>query len=168
MQLSQTLNDAFNTQIQLEYASMYAYEQLAASCHVQNYTGFAHWMRVQASEERVHALKFTDFVLDRGGSVRLQGIAAPQSDLSTPLAVFEASLAHEQIVSAAIEALYEKVTTEKDFASYPLLQWFMNEQIEEESSVNLVVHRLRMAEGNPASLLMLDHELGTRVAGAVE
>jgi ferritin len=117
---------------------------------------------VQAAEEHAHALKFTDFLLDRGGVLVLDAVAAPATGFATPLAAFEAALAHEQRVSAAIQQLYEKANAENDFASYPLLQWFMGEQIEEESSVDLIVERLRMAGDNPGAILMLDSELGAR------
>ncbi len=162
MKLGDDLVRAYNEQIRIEYESMYAYEQMSAHFHNRNLTGFASWMRVQAREEHSHALKFTDFVLDRGGAVTLQAIAAPSEQFTSPLSVFGAALRHEEFVSAAIEQLYSLATEARDFASYPLLQWFVNEQIEEESTVGLVVERLRMAGDDPSSLLMLDRELGTR------
>ena len=162
MKLSESLAGAYNDQIRLEYESMYAYAQLSNWFHARNFPGFAHWMREQAAEEHAHALKFTDFVLDRGGEVRLQPVAAPHAEFASPLAAFEAALAHEQAVSAAIQALYSRATEESDYASFPLLQWFVGEQIEEESTVGLIVERVRMAGDNPATLLMLDRELGER------
>lgn len=162
MRLSQTLQDAYNEQINLEYESMYAYAQMSAYCTRENFPGFAHWMRIQAAEEHGHALKFTDFVLDRGGAVILQAVAAPASSFASPLAAFEAALGHEQRVSAAIQGLFAKANGEQDFGSFPLLQWFIAEQIEEESSVDLIVERLRMAGDSPSAILMLDTELATR------
>ncbi len=168
MKLGEDLVRAYNDQIRIEYESMYAYEQMSAYFHNRNLTGFASWMRVQAREEHSHALKFTDFVLDRGGMVTLQAVAAPAESFTTPLSVFEAALHHEEFVSAAIERLYSLATEGHDFASYPLLQWFVNEQIEEESTVGLIVERLRMAGDDPSSLLILDRELGTRREEAAE
>jgi ferritin len=165
MKLNQALEQAYNDQIRLEYESMYAYAQLSAHFHARNYPGFASWMRIQAAEEHTHALKFTDFVLERDGNVILQPIAAPEPGFSTPLAAFEAALAHEQRVSAAIQQLYAKAAADNDYASFPLLQWFIGEQIEEESSVSLIVERLRMAGDSPTALLMLDRELGARQPG---
>ncbi|MDA0301113.1 MAG: ferritin [Chloroflexi bacterium] len=165
MKLSGTMQAAFNEQIRLEYESMYAYQQMSAFCHEQNLQGFGLWMRAQAAEELTHALKFTDFVLDRGSSVQLKDVPASSATFTTPLSVFEAALGHEQRVSAAIEALYRQAVQESDFASQPLLQWFINEQIEEESSVGLIVERIRMAGDNGAALLMLDRELGARGSG---
>jgi len=162
VKFSDELVRAYNDQIRIEYESMYAYEQMSAYFHNRNLTGFASWMRVQAREEHMHALKFTDFVLDRGGVVTLQAIATPAEEFTTPLSVFEAALRHEEYVSAAIERLYSLAAEARDFASYPLLQWFVSEQIEEESSVGLIVEQLRMAGNDPSSLLMLDRELGGR------
>ncbi|MGE0227591.1 MAG: ferritin [Dehalococcoidia bacterium] len=162
MKLSPALQQAYNDQINLEYASMYAYAQLSAYCAERNLPGFAHWMRVQASEEHEHALKFTDFLLDRGGSLTLQPIAAPSTGFNSALEAFELALAHEEHVSAAIQALYTSAEAERDYASYPLLQWFIAEQIEEESSVGLIVERLRMAGDNSSAVLMLDRELAAR------
>jgi len=162
VKLNSTLETAFNDQIRLEYESMYAYAQMSAYFHERNLQGFGQWMRAQAAEEHAHALKFTDFVLDRGGSVQLKDVPAPTATFTTPLSVFEAALGHEQRVSAAIANLYQQAVAESDFASYPLLQWFINEQIEEESSVGLIVERIRMAGENGAALLMLDRELGAR------
>jgi ferritin len=164
MHFSPTLVAAFNDQIRLEYESMYAYAQMSAYCTGRNLAGFGHWMRQQAAEELTHALKFTDFVLDRGGTVTLQPIKAPVAEFVSAFAVFEASLAHERHVSASIEALYATATQEQDFPSYPMLQWFMSEQIEEESTVGLIVERLRLAGDNSVALLMLDRELGQRAA----
>lgn len=162
MKLSQALQQAFNDQVNLEYASMYAYEQLSAFCAERNLPGFAHWMRAQAAEELQHARRFTDFLLDRGGSVTLQAVPAPASGIDSALAAFEDALSHEQQVSAAIQDLYRMAEAEKDYASYPLLQWFITEQIEEESSVGLIVERLRMAADNSSAVLMLDRELAAR------
>ena len=162
MKLSPVLQQAYNDQINLEYTSMYAYAQLSAYCSEHNLPGFSHWMRVQAAAEHQHVLKFTDFLLDRGGSLSLQPIAAPAADFASPLAAFEVALAHEQHVSAAIQDLYTKAEAERDYASYPLLQWFIAEQIEEESSVGLIVERLRMAGENSSAILMLDRELAAR------
>lgn len=172
MKLSDGLVTAFNDQIRIEYESMYAYEQMSAFFHNQNLAGFAAWMRAQAREEHAHALRFTDFVLDRGGTVTLQTIAAPTEQFTTPLSVFEAALRHEESVSAAIERLYATATDARDFASYPLLQWFVSEQIEEESTVGLIVEQIRLAADSPTALLMLDRELGQRqpapAAGAAD
>ncbi|MGZ5382567.1 MAG: ferritin [Acidimicrobiia bacterium] len=164
--MTSELQDAYNDQITLEFASSYAYLQMAAFFEDANLPGFANWMRQQAEEERLHAMKFFDFVLDRGNHVELRVILAPSSDYTSPLSVFEASLAQEQKVTAAIHALYGQATASKDYESLPLLHWFINEQIEEESTVSELIDQIAMAGDNGAALLLLDRELGTRAPGA--
>lgn len=164
--MSPKLQDAYNDQITLEFASSYAYLQMAAFLDDANLPGFANWMRQQAEEERVHAMKFFDFVLDRGNQVELRSIPAPSSDYTSPLSAFEASLAHEQKVTASIHNLYGQATNENDFESLPLLHWFITEQVEEEATVSELIEQIAMAGDNGAALLLLDRELGTRLPGA--
>lgn len=166
MHLSAKLETAFNDQIHLEFESAYVYLQLGADFEARNLHGFAHWMRAQSQEEWGHAMKFTTFVLDRGGSVRLQAIAAPESGFASPLAAFERALAHEQRVSKAIHDLYASALAESDFASLPLLQWFVDEQVEEERMVGDIVERLKMIGEDPTGLLFVDRELGSRTASS--
>lgn len=162
MALSDTLATSFNDQIRLEFESMYVYLQMTAHFEAENLTGFASWMRGQADEERLHAMKFFDFVLDRGNSVDLRAIDAPTVGGSSPLAVVEQALEHEQQVTAAIHDLYGQAVSESDYASYPLLQWFISEQIEEEATVSQIVERVRRAAEDPSALLIIDQELGAR------
>lgn len=164
MRLSQTLEAAFNQQILIEFESVYAYLQMEADLEVLNWPGFARWMQLQSQEEWMHANKFTQFVLARGGRVQLEPLSRPQSGFRTPLEAFEKALEHERKVSASIHALYTKVLAENDFASLPLLQWFVNEQVEEEDMVGKIVDRLRAVGDNVTGLLFLDRELGTRAA----
>jgi ferritin len=121
-------------------------------------------MRAQAEEERTHALKFFDFVLDRGNEVTLGTIDAPGGAPKSALEAFEIALGHEKKVTASIASLLEFAQSENDAASYPLLQWFMTEQVEEEASVGAIVDQLRFARDNPAAILMLDREHATRPA----
>lgn len=164
MAMSKELQDAYNDQITLEFASSYAYLQMAAFFEDANLPGFAYWMRMQADEERTHAMKFFDFVLDRGNQVELRAVEAPTAAFTTPLSVFRASLGHEQKVSAAIRALYARAVEENDYESFALLQWFIDEQVEEESTVSKLIEQLTMAGDNGAALLLLDRELGSRSA----
>lgn len=164
--MSPKLQDAYNDQITLEFASSYAYLQMAAFLDDANLPGFANWMRQQAEEERVHAMKFFDFVLDRGNQIELRSIPAPSSDYTSPLSAFEASLAHEQKVTASIHDLYSQANDESDFESLPLLHWFITEQVEEEATVSELIEQIAMAGDNGAALLLLDRELGTRLPEA--
>lgn len=166
--LSDRLLDAYNDQITLELASSHAYLQLAAYFSDQSLTGFESWMRAQSEEERMHALKFFDFVLSRGRSVTLGPIDAPDGPPSSPLAAFEIALEHERKVTAAIGRLFELAQAEGDAASYPLLQWFLEEQVEEEDAVNSIVDQLRFAGDNPAAVLMLDREHAGRPSAGLD
>lgn len=156
MQLSPSLTQAYNDQVQLEFESSFAYLQMGADFELRSLPGMATWMRLQSQEEHLHAMKFIQFVLDRGGKLQL----APTPD--TVVATFEAALAHERRVTRAIHDLYAKALEEHDFASLPLLQWFVNEQVEEEATVSTILERLRMVGDDRTGLLFLDRELGQR------
>jgi ferritin len=162
MALSDELDEAFNDQIRLEFESMYVYLQMAAHFETVDLVGFASWMRLQAEEERAHAMKFFDFVIDRGSEVRLRALDAPKIDTSSPLAVVEQALEHEKTVTASIHRLYQLADGESDYASFPLLQWFISEQVEEEATVSHIVERVRRAGDDQSAILLLDNELGAR------
>jgi ferritin len=169
MGLDASLEQALNDQITLEYASAYAYTAFGAWLDAESLPGMASWMAAQAAEELTHAQKFARFVLDRGNRVRLGAITAPRDAFESPLEVFELALAHEQKVTAAINALYAAAVDAKDYASLPLLDWFVDEQVEEESTVQQIIDDLRRAGSEGHALLMIDRELGTRTtAGAAE
>jgi ferritin len=129
----------------------------------QNLDGFANWMDAQGKEERFHAMKFFNYVLERGGKVELQAIAQPAIDFGSPLKAFTASLAHEQFVTKSINDLMDLAIKEKDHATRGFLQWFVDEQVEEEAAADKIVHRLKLIGDNPHALYMLDNELGQRV-----
>lgn len=167
MKLSPTLAAAFNDQILLEFESVYAYLQLAADFEEENWTGFASWMNVQSQEEWMHATKFTNYVLQRGNGVKLQPLSAPSYGFPSPLAAFERALEHEKKVSQAIHKLYGMAIAENDYSSLPVLQWFVNEQVEEEDSVGRIVERLRKVKDDNTGLLFIDRELGVRGPASV-
>ena len=160
--LSKTIQDAMNEQIKNELYSAYLYLSMSAYCEAANLPGFAHWMRMQAQEEEAHAMKFYDFIHERGGRVVLQAIDQPPVEFPSPLAVFEQTLEHEQKVTAMIHDLYALAVQEKDYASQVFLQWFVTEQVEEEDSATQIVETLKMVEDKSHALLMLDRELGGR------
>lgn len=161
--LSPKLQEALNDQINAEYYSSYLYLSMAAYCERINLKGFANWFRVQSQEEMVHVMKFFQYVLDRGGEVKLTAIAGPPTRWDSPRAVFEATLAHEQHVSQRINKLVDLAIAESDHATNALLQWFVNEQVEEEASADAILQQLRLAGDTPAALFMIDRELGQRV-----
>lgn len=158
--LTPELEQALNDQLNREYYSSYLYLSMAAHFEAAGFPGFASWMRAQADEEHVHAMKFFDFLNDRGGRVRLQLVAEPPAEFGTPLQVFEASLEHERFITSSIETLYEQA----DRATQAFLDWFLTEQVEEEKSVGELVDAFRLAADSGPALLLLDRELGTRRA----
>jgi ferritin len=162
--LSKKLQDAMNEQIKNELYSAYLYLSMSAYCEAANLPGFGHWMRMQAQEEEAHAMKFYDFIHERGGRVVLQAIDQPPVEFPSPLAVFEQTLEHEQKVTGMIHDLYTLAVEEKDYASQAFLQWFVMEQVEEEDSASQILETLKMIGDKGHALLMLDRELGKRGA----
>jgi ferritin len=163
--LSKSLQDAINNQINLELYSAYIYLSMSAHFEGENLGGFANWMRVQYQEETGHAMKFFKHVYDRGGKVLLKAIAQPAAKFKTPLDVFHIVLEHEQKVTASINKLYEFAVKEKDYASQTFLQWYINEQVEEEKNATDIINMLDMIGTTPISLMMADKQLGERKAG---
>ncbi len=164
MKLSADLEAAFNEQITLEFESSIAYRQLAVEMDVRDLPGMAAWLRIQADEEIVHAHKFIDHLVDRDNHARIGAIAAPATDIDSVPACFQAALAHEEKVSEAIRELYRRTESAGDLDSRPLLNWFVDEQIEEESTVREILGRLALIGDDGLGLLKLDEELGARGA----
>jgi ferritin len=160
--LSKSLQDAINEQINLELSSAYVYLSMSAHFEADNLSGFATWMRVQYNEETGHAMKFFKYMYDRGGKVFLKTIQQPSTKFKSPLDVFKLVLEHEQKVTASINKLYELALKEKDYASQSFLQWFINEQVEEEKNATDIINMLEMIGFTPISLMMADRQLGAR------
>jgi ferritin len=161
--LSQKMQDALNAQINAEYYSSYLYLSMAAHAEAVNLKGFGNWLRVQAQEEMFHATKFFDFVLERGGRVELGPIEGPPTSWESPLAMFEATLQHEQHVTGLINGLVDLARSESDHATDNFLQWFVAEQVEEEASADEILRQLKLMQDAPGGLFMLDRELAQRV-----
>jgi ferritin len=166
MKMPDDLAKAFNAQITMELASSVAYLQMSAHFERENLTGMASWMRMQSQEEKEHADRFIDFVLDRGNTVEIGVIDAPPSSFDSVATVFEAALAHERTVTQSIHDLYRLASDQGDLASFPLLQWFINEQNEEEATVETILERIRLAGAESSAVLLLDTELGGRSSAA--
>ncbi len=162
MALTPELESAFNDQVTLELASAHQYLALSAWLEGEGLPGMAHWMRLQSGEENEHAMKFYRFLVDRGVNVVLGPLPQPQSEFENVVEVFKASLAAEHRVTAAINNLYAMATDARDFASFPLLDWFVDEQVEEEATVQQIIDDLERTADNGHGLLMLDRELGGR------
>jgi ferritin len=156
--LSTELEQALNDQLNREAYSSYLYLAMAAHLEAGGYPGLAGWMRAQADEEHEHAMRFFDYVCDRGGRVRLQAVAEPPVDFGTPLQVFEASLDHERFITRSIDALYDGA----DRSTQAFLDWFLTEQVEEEKTVGQIVEAMRLAGDSGPALLLMDRELSAR------
>ncbi len=161
--LTKTMNQALNDQIKWEMYSSYLYLSMCAYFSEQGLNGFAQWMRVQAQEELFHAMKFYDYVLERGGSVELQPLDAPTKDWESAIKVLEHTLEHERLVTKRINDLVDQAMADRDHATNIFLQWFVSEQVEEEDSVSQALDKLRLVGGQGGGLFFLDKELGTRV-----
>jgi ferritin len=160
--ISDVMQKAINEQINAEFYSAYMYLSMAAYFEAKNLPGFARWLRVQFNEEQVHAVKFYDYLVDRGGRVELGAIAKPPVEWEGNLEAFQAVLEHEQKVTGLINKLYEVALKQKDYATQVLLQWFINEQVEEEKNACDIVEQLLLIDAHGTAVLMLDHQLGKR------
>jgi ferritin len=161
--IGKKMEQALNDQVNAELFSAYLYLAMEAYFQDANLGGFAKWMRAQTQEEVVHAMKIYDFINERGGRVTLQTIEKPQTKWKSPLEAFEAAYGHEQMITGRINDLVDLAIKEKDHAANSFLQWFVNEQVEEETSVDEVVQMLKRAEDAPGAMFMIDRELGQRV-----
>jgi len=161
--LSENMEKALNKQINAELYSSYLYLSMAAYFHSVGLDGFANWMRAQAKEEDVHAMKIFDYVNERGARVVLAEIEGPKTTWSSAVEVFEETLSHEQKVTALINGLVDLAKKESDHATDNFLQWFVAEQVEEEASADEVLNKVKLVGGEGNGIYMLDKELGARV-----
>ena len=161
--ISKKMVKALNEQVNAELFSAYLYLSMEAYFKSLNLNGFANWMKVQTQEEVAHAMKIYEFINERGGRITLKAIDGPETEWDSPLTVFKAIYEHEQKVTGLINNLVNLAIEEKDHATNTFLQWFVNEQVEEESSANEKVQQLKMMEKAPGGMFMLDRELGQRV-----
>lgn len=154
--------DAVNEQIRAEFASAYLYLAMAADFEDRGLSGFSHWLRAQWREEEEHAMKFFDFLLDRGQRVELRGLDEPGTEFGSALEAFKQVLEHEQDITRRIYELFELARNEKDYPLETFLHWFINEQVEEESSAQAIVDRLEIIGDSRAELFILDRDLLNR------
>jgi ferritin len=161
--LDKKMQKALNKQMHFEFYSAYIYLAMSAKFNDLGLAGGANWMRIQYQEETVHALKFFDYISERGGDVALLDIAAHPKDWTTPLAMFEYALAHERKVTSNINELVDLALLLKDHATNNFLQWFVAEQVEEEATADDMCTKLRLIEGAAGGLYEIDKDLATRV-----
>ncbi len=160
--ISQKLQDAFNYQINRELFSEYYYLSMASYFSSVGLSGFENFFLVQVEEERFHAMKMYKFLNEKGGKVTLQTIEQPRVEFKSPLEVFELAYDHEKLVSKLINDLMDLAISENDHAAKNHLNWFVDEQVEEEDSMETIVNKLKLIDGEGYGLLMLDNELGQR------
>jgi ferritin len=160
--ISKKMEKAINEQINAELFSGYLYLSMATYFDSINFPGFSNWMKVQAKEEYKHAMKFYGHVADRLGTVTLKAIEGPKTSWKSPLDAFEDVFKHEEVVTGLINKLVEIAAQEKDNAVSVLLQWFVNEQVEEEKSADEIVQILKRIKDSAQGLIMLDRELAKR------
>jgi ferritin len=163
--LSSTMQNALNVQINKEQFSSQLYLAMSAHLSSRNFMGFAHWLRIQAEEETAHAMKLLDFVLERCGTLNLKPIAAPPSDFNGVIQLFELALTHEQENTASIHSLFETARAERDFPSEITLQWYVTEQVREESVISAIVEHLRAVGDQGGAIWYLDHRMSKRQRG---
>ncbi len=161
--LSKKMEQALNGQLNAELYSAYLYLSMEACLQAADLPGFANWMCIQTKEEQFHARKFYDYINERGARVTLAEIEAPPKEWDSPLAIFEAALAHEQKVTGLINELVNLAIEEKDHAADSFLRWFVDEQVEEEDTASTIVGQLKLIKESPQSLFLMDKELGQRV-----
>lgn len=161
--ISPKIQDAINAQINAEFWSAYLYLAMGMHFEAEGRNGMANWFRIQFKEEQAHAEIFINYLLSRGGRVELKAIEAVPTTWESPLAAFEATLAHEEKVTSLINEIYALAEQEHDYATRGKLDWFVSEQVEEEETANQLVDRLKLIGNDNLALYMLDQELATRV-----
>ena len=161
--IKKTVEVALNEQINAEFKSAYLYLSMSDYFLSTGLSGCANWMRVQYQEELAHATRFFDYVNERGGKVELSPINEVQVDFSGIVDVFEKTLEHEQVVTAMIDRLMDISIQESDHATKSFLQWFVDEQVEEEANVGQILNNLTLIKGEGQGLLMMDREMQTRL-----
>ena len=162
--ISTRIQEALSEQLNREFYSAYLYLAMSAYCSNSDFNGAANWLELQYEEEIVHATRIYRYLVEQGVHVQLAQIDAPPSEFGSLLDVFKASLAHEQAMSARLNELSDLALAAKDHATYNLLQWFVNEQVEEEATLNGIIAKIRLVKDDGYGLLMIDNELGARVA----
>lgn len=161
--ISEKLQEAINNQINKEFFSEYLYLSMAAYAEKENLDGFANFFYVQTQEEHFHGMKFFRFLLERGGTAKLQTMEGPQTTFKSMTEVFDLTLKHERIVSKSVNDLMDLAIKENDHAVKGFLQWFVDEQVEEEATAEKILSKVKMIGDNGPGILMLDKELATRV-----
>jgi ferritin len=159
---SKKMMDSLNNHLNEELYSSYLYLSMSAYFENKNLKGFANWFKIQSQEEYGHGMKFYSFIQQVGGKVALKAIKAPKTNWKSFMEVFAETLAHEKHITGLINKLVGQAMQEKDYATNNFLQWFVNEQVEEEATVEEIINKLEMIGDAKSGLFMMDRELGAR------
>lgn len=162
--ISKKVEEAINRQIKNEEHSARIYMAMASWCETKGLRGSAAFLYKQSDEERMHQLKFVKFLNDRGGYAQLQTLDAPNAEYASVLEIFQNVLRHEEFVTAAINEIYAITIEEKDYTTGTFLQWFINEQIEEESTAHSILDKINLVGDDKAGLFHIDKELEAMAA----
>jgi ferritin len=166
MRLTKRMQDAINDQINMEFVSSYSYLAMAGWCERVSFRGSAAWLRVQSQEEKGHAMRLFEFLVDRGAVIELKAIPGQQTEWKSLAEIFENALRNEETVSESINRLYQLSLEEKAYATAAELQWFLTEQVEEEKTARDIVAKFHLVGADPAAILDMDRELGSRTAAS--
>ncbi len=160
--LSEKMEEALNEQINKEIYSSYLYLAMSAYSSYVGLPGFAHWFRVQVEKENIHAMKLFDYINDQGGKVKLKEIKEPPMEFGTAMDMFQETLKHEQFITRSIHELVKLANAEKDEITASFLQWYVEEQVEEEENDNEIIAKLRGVDKNEYLIPAVDAELAKR------
>ena len=161
--ISDKMSDAINKQINREIYSAYLYLAMSAYSNDIDLPGFANWFRIQYQEEMAHAFGLYDYLIERDGRPVLLTVDQPPKEFGSPVEIFEQALGHERQVTAWLNELMSLAVDEKDFAAQNFMQWYINEQVEEEATAKSIIQDLKMAGENNSTLFMINRELAQRV-----
>ncbi|MDD2425928.1 MAG: ferritin [Bacteroidales bacterium] len=162
MRFNKNVEEILNKQINAEFWSAYLYLSMSAYFESKNLPGFANWMKVQYQEEMSHAIKIFDYIHSRGGAVKLQPIAKVETEWKSPVDAFKDTYKHECEVTDMIHKCYEVALKEKDHATTNMLQWFIDEQVEEEDNAQRILDQLELIGDNGHGIFYLDKEMSAR------
>lgn len=160
--ISNTMEKELLNQLNREFSSAYLYLAISAYCSHLEFNGAASWFKLQYEEEHTHATRIYNYLVEQGVHVVLGEVANPPSEFGKLMDVFNTSLSHEQSMTSQLNDLSDQALKEKDHATYNLLQWFVNEQVEEEATLGGIISKLKLVKDDGYGLLMIDNELGTR------
>lgn len=163
MMLSEKILTALNDQMNAEFYASHLYLQIAANFEAKSLPGFGSWLRAQSKEEREHAVKIYDFILDRGATPAMGAMEKPVVTNASSAQAFEMVLQHEQKVTSMIDTLYELAGAEQDHPTSIMLQWFITEQVEEEATAAGILDHLKMIGDDPAALLQYDRQMADKI-----